>query len=208
MDKFNFLFLGLCLFTLSCRIQTSQVYLESNQLQENLSSNRNYSNSSLSNSSLDKNQQIERKSVNKSKPIWIAGTYKGLKLGKSTEKDVKRIFGSPKYITNPEDEYDNPVESKLDYIYKNEPQIIIDKKTGIVTEIWGGDFSTFDEAIEKYRKDFYEIEFTEKGCNFKTYDETQNKKDRLNIAYPQYGFYFFLNPKNEVLAIYYTDKCE
>ncbi len=48
-------------------------------------------------------------------------------MGKSTEKDVRRIFGKPKEIGHPEDGKDNPIESKLDYIYDDEPQIIIDK---------------------------------------------------------------------------------
>ena len=150
-----------------------------------------------------------RKRVRKTaKPVWIAGNYKGLRLGKSTVKDVKRLFGTPKYIINPEDEIDNPIESRLDYIYENEAQIIIDKKSGIVIEVWGGDFSTFDEATEKYGNDFYEVEFPEKGgCVFKKYLEKQNRQYPLSIAYPQFGFYFLLNAEKEVLAVYYVDKC-
>ncbi len=155
-----------------------------------------------------------QKSSPKKIPKWTAGNYKGLQLGKSTVKDIIRIFGEPKRIGNPEDEYDNPIESQLDYIYEidnktGEPaQIIFDKKSWIVREVWGGDFSTFKEAIEKHGDDYFEVEFTEKGCSFKEYKEKQDRKFPLNIAYPQKGFYFYLNNKYEVTNIYYVDKCK
>lgn len=154
------------------------------------------------------NRKPKRKITTKSKPIWIAGKYIGLRLGKSTVKDVRRLFGKPKYIIHPEDEYDNPVESRLDYIYENQPQIIIDKKTGTVIEIWGGDFSTFNEAVEKYGNGFYEVEFTKKGCVFKEYKEKPNRQYPLSIAYPQHGFYFHLDAGKQVLATYHVNKCE
>ncbi|HXG83921.1 MAG TPA: hypothetical protein VNI84_07830 [Pyrinomonadaceae bacterium] len=129
-----------------------------------------------------------------------------MQLGKFTVKDVKRIFGEPKEISHPEDEYDNSIESRLLYSYDNEPQIIIVKKSGIVIEIWGGDFSTFKEAKEKYGNDFYEIEFTKKGCVFKDYKEKENPIYPLNIAYPQYGFYFYVT-KGDYANVYYVAKC-
>ncbi len=143
----------------------------------------------------------------KKNPKWIAGNYKGLQLGKSTVKDVRRIFGEPKTICHPEDEFDNPVVSQIDYVYENEAQIIFDKKSGIVREVWGGDFSTFKEAVEKYGNDFYETEFTKKGCVFKEYKEKKDREYPFTLAYPQNGFYFYVNDKDEVTAIYYVDKC-
>lgn len=171
---------------------------------ENLSSN-----AANKNAGENKSQKPSAQNLPPRKnPKWIPGSYKGLQLGKSTEKDVRRIFGKPKEIARAEDEYDNPIESKLDYIYDNEPQIIIDKKSKIVIEIWGGDFSTFEEAKEKYGDDFYEVAFTKKGCVFKEYEEKPDRKFPLDIAYPQKGFYFYLNEKYEVTQIYYVAKCD
>jgi hypothetical protein len=148
-----------------------------------------------------------KKSKTLIQPKWTAGSYLGLQLGKSTVADVRRIFGEPKYIIHPEDEYDNPIETRLDYVYDGSPQIIIDKKSKIVVEIWGGDFSTLREATAKYGNDFYELEFTEKGCVFKEYEEQRNRQYPLYLAYPQYGFYFCLNEENDVLVISYVAKC-
>lgn len=149
-----------------------------------------------------------QQSPSKKKPKWIAGNYKGLQPGKSTLEDVKRIFGKPKMIIHPEDGEDNPIESRLDYVYENEPQTIIDKKSGIVLEIWGGNnFSNLSEAIEQNGNDFYKVEFTKKGCIFKEYKKDEKADYPLYLSYPQKGFYFAVNKNDEVVVMYYVAKC-
>ncbi len=180
--------------------QTNEKTLSNLSSKENLNENKP-----------SKNSTLTQNFPAKKNPVWIPGNYKGLQPGKSTEKDVRRIFGTPKEIIHPEDGEDNPIESKLDYVYEEEPQIIIDKKSGIVEEIWGGnDVFTFKEIIGKYGNDFYEIEFKKKGCIFKEFKDFKDKKSNdypIYFAYPQNGFYFAVDQKNDLVAFQYVAKC-
>lgn len=139
-------------------------------------------------------------------PKWIVGNYKGLQAGKSTARDVERILGKPKYVADVTDDFDYSLGEQR-YVYENYLQIYVNEKSGIVLLIQSEDFSTFAEAVEKYGKDFYQMELKKKKCVFKQYDEKNERPYPLYIAYPQYGFYFSLRADNSVMAIYYTEKC-
>ncbi len=156
----------------------------------------------------------------KNKVKWIPATYRNLKLGKSTYKDVKKLFGKPIWEGRNQDntfESDPEFEILLQYSYqgtgKESADIVIGKKTKIIKAISYLPYPemTRQEAISKFGSDYFEIESWESFC-IKDNRKRGSSQKKLNypiaLVYPEKGMYVSIRKDNTVMHIGYLYKCE
>ena len=152
---------------------------------------------------------------------WGIPTYEGITLGKSKKAAVLRVFGKPKLIVHPEDEYDNPVESLIDYVYENvggfdgRTEIIMRARTGVVIAVWlSPPYQRpflLDRALEKYGNEYIRRESGLGPCptakEIREYKPPPVEEYPVFFVYPQKGVYFAVDQDKKVAAIYYEAKC-
>lgn len=106
---------------------------------------------------------------------WIAPPYLGLKLGQSTEDDVRRLFGKPIDESPNRDEdkvFNKDAENEIVLDYENpngangSVVVILGKKTKIVKaiSIYPKDKITMQEAISKFGSGFFQVESWSSIC--------------------------------------------
>lgn len=150
---------------------------------------------------------------------WIPPTYLGLTLGKSTENDVKKLFGKPKWEGSREEkifESDSENEILLDYVDVKEVDgdiaITIGEKTRIVKAIavYSNENLTKQEIISKYGSDFYEIESSESMCIKDDHPPGESNRKMqypIVLVYPNKGMYVFINEDNKLIYRGFLVKC-
>ena len=105
---------------------------------------------------------------------WIAPTYLGLKLGVSTEKDARELFGDPDstYQNQDEDEVfleDKESETVLEYTKSTKVNggivIIVGKTTQVIKgiSIYPNDL-TMQDAVSKFGNDFFQKDTYRPHC--------------------------------------------
>src|SRR5689334_5463823 len=95
---------------------------------------------------------------------WKPGSYQGLAIGRSRSADVLRVFGTPMWTGNPEDEYDNPMASRLSYEYQDPPgfeghiTVLMKARSGRLIEvsITPTDSIPLKTILEQYGTDYIE----------------------------------------------------
>jgi len=170
-------------------------------------------------------QKAREKSVVSSsdKRQWIPPTYLGLKFGKSTVKDVKRIFGKPEWEGPPEGapednsfSEDSEDEILLQYANVGEAKdyldITVGKKSKVVKAIavYSNSRPTKQEIISEYGLDFFEIESWEPMCIEKERQPGESHKKMkypIALVYPNKGMYVSIQSDNRVNHIGYLVKC-
>lgn len=156
---------------------------------------------------------------------WIPPTFSGIKLGVSTEEDVKKLFGKPssEYQNSAEDKvFDNDREEEivLDYLENNQANgrviIIFGKKTKIVkaVSLYPGEITTMKQAISEYGSNFFQIESWESICIEEKMKEgviDKSAKIPFGLVYPSRGMLVDIRTYNNefiVGRIDYLVKCQ
>jgi len=162
--------------------------------------------------------EIAQPTPNSEKQIkWMPATYKGITLGKSKYKDVKKLFGEPRWEGQNEDnlfETDSEFEILLQYpsdvVGKEAADIVIGEKTKTVKSI---SFSypemTRSEIVEKFGFDYFEIGTGDSLCikeNQKR-GKSEQKIQYPTLVYPEKGMIVVLKENGEVISIGYLYKC-
>jgi hypothetical protein len=156
----------------------------------------------------------------KTKVRWIPATYRGLKLGKSTYNDVKKLFGKPRWEGGNEEttfESDSDFEVLLQYSYqgigKESADLVIGKKSRIVKAIsyLPNPELSRQEAVSKFGSDYFEISAGESTC-IKGNPKRGSSKKKLNyprmLVFPEKGMYVLIGDDSKVLHVGYLYKCE
>jgi hypothetical protein len=165
---------------------------------------------------------VKDKKSRRTTQAWHIPTYKGIKLNKSTRKDVLRLFGKPTWSGHPEDEYDNPVMSMLRDEFENvggfkgRTAVNMKKRNKIVDSIElyppYDNQPTFDELAAQLGKDYVEWDGDLGPCpSRKEIREFQSRKKIYSTSlvfrsYPQKGFYVAVEHER-VREIVYLTSC-
>lgn len=149
---------------------------------------------------------------------WIPPTYLGLRLGKSIEQDVKRIFGEPVWQGAREEKiFENDAEDEilLDYLgiegFDN-IAVTIGRKTRIVKAIavYPNEKLTKEDIISKHGTSFFEIESWESMCIKNDRPLGKNGKKMqypIILVYPHKGMYVFVSDENKMTYFGFLYKC-
>lgn len=146
---------------------------------------------------------------------WIAPTFLGLKVGESNEKDVQRLFGKPdaEYPSDDEDKvFETQAEDEVVQDYRNLKHagghvvIILGKKTRLVKGItlYPSNNLSLDEALTKYGKDFFQIQYPESICireEAKSGIVDKNLNPPLVLIYPNLGLLVDIRKDQETFYV-------
>lgn len=149
---------------------------------------------------------------------WKPTGYRGLKIGKSTEKDVKKLLGNPIWEGAPEEKvYRNESEDEilLDYggISGLDGAVVtIGKETRIVKAIviYPNNKQTKENIISEYGLDFFEIESHQSICineGYKFGEHNKEIKYPTVLVYPNKGMYVSITNDRKVSQIGFLLKC-
>jgi hypothetical protein len=152
---------------------------------------------------------------------WAIATYKGITLGKSKKADLLDLFGKPRDVAHPEDEYDNPVITLIAFGYENLADIpgrtvfTMKKRTGIVTsiELYPSENNkiSFQRVIEIYGRNFIRRDESLGPCltakEIKQYGQLSSTDYPAFLIYPHRGMVIHMNGENEVQDIVFTESC-
>lgn len=176
------------------------------------------SNNSLTNS--QSQEKMKNTSTSQITVKWVPGIYRGLKLGKSTYLDVKKLFGEPRWEgENEENTFNRDPESEILLQYSNQgiekeaAEVVMGEKTKIVkaVSILPYPEMTKQEAISKFGSDYFEIASGESFC-IKNNSKRGPSEKKLNfpilLVYPEKGMYVSITDDNKVMHIGYLYKCE
>ena len=149
---------------------------------------------------------------------WKPSAYHGITPGKSTYKDVIKLFGKPEGDGNPEGDPEIENEKVILLMYGDEKigsfDIVITDKTKIVygITVYNHSRPTRQEIIAKYGTDYFEIESGEPNCvaddRKRGASDGKDPKRGVSLAYPEKGIVFSLNNKEEANITTYLSKCE
>jgi len=154
-------------------------------------------------------------------PRWHVPTYRGITLGKSRRRDVRRILGKPGWSGHPEDEYDNPVMSMSRDEFENvagfDGRIAVNmRRNGVVESIELNPAyerrPSFDEFAAEFGSDFVERDDALGPCptaaELRAYRPRPSRlRDTLVFrVYPRKGFYIALEG-GRVREIVYLSRC-
>lgn len=165
-------------------------------------------------------EKMEATRISQIKVKWMPATYRELHLGQSTYKDVKKLFGKPRWEGGNEEktfEGDPEFEILLQYpnqgIGKEAVEIVIGEKTKIVKAISYLPYPemTRQEAISKFGSDYFEIDSAESLCikdNLKRGSSDKKLDYPISLVYPEKGMYVLIGDDNKVMHIGFLYKCE
>ncbi|MEK6324768.1 MAG: hypothetical protein AABN33_24260 [Acidobacteriota bacterium] len=150
---------------------------------------------------------------------WRAGSYRGLRLGRSTETDVMQVFGRPAWKGPPEEKLiDSDPEMELLLEYRNvggvkgRTTIVIDARTRIVKAIdvypehltrgraislFGGNYVVRDEGLGPCPREE----------RIKQSKPSAQRKYPIWLVYARRGLYVSVNKDDTVLEIGYLARC-
>jgi hypothetical protein len=150
---------------------------------------------------------------------WRRGTYLGLTPGRSSRRDVERVFGKPLWKGNPESEPGEEPTKDVMYEYedvgglKGRTSVIFGARSGLIKVIYlYPQKLTMEQAVARYGKDYIKRGRGLGACP--TEDEVreasrQPPPDEYPIAliYPQQGLYVTVNSDNMVIEVGYLADC-
>ena len=144
----------------------------------------------------------------------------GLKLGKATYSDVKRLFGKPRWEGGNEEktfEKDEEFEILLQYaevgVDKQPVEFVIGEKTKILKALsfQSNPEMTKPQAISKYGPEYFEISTGEENFCIKDGSVRGPAKQKLAfpiaLVYPEQGLYVLIGEDEKVIHIGYLYKC-
>lgn len=152
-----------------------------------------------------------------SSPIeWIPSAYSGITPGKTTYKEVVKIFGKPKGESNPEGETDLEEGAKDSAVlleYPNDENesfdLVLDGKTKIVEylTVYNRVRPTKQEIISKYGDGYFEIESGESACLTAAQKRGASGRQNVSLVYPEKGLVIPIDQENKASIILYRYKC-
>jgi hypothetical protein len=169
------------------------------------------------------NNQTEEKvkiaSVFPENTKWTPTPYQGLKPGKATYNDVKKILGNPRWEGGNEDPlFENDSEFELLLQYANvgaeeqAVEVVIGRKTKIVKAIsfYPNPEMTKQEAILKYGTDYFETASGESICvreNLKKGVSEKHLDYPILLVYPEKGMTVTVGEDGMVSQVSLLYKC-
>jgi hypothetical protein len=174
---------------------------------------------SVDNPNIQNQKKVETMTTSQSQIRWIPGTYKGLKIGESSYKDVKKTFGKPRWEGDNEDktfESDTEFETLLQYPKVGEENMALEAIIGKETKTLKAitllpNFEmTKEEAISKYGSDYFEIASGDSLCieeNFKRGHSEKKMSFPILLVYPEKGMTISIGEDNKIILISLLYKC-
>jgi hypothetical protein len=149
---------------------------------------------------------------------WIPSAYRTIVPGRSTYRDIKRVFGKPRWEGQNEDktfENDAEFELLLQYAYqgpgKEAADVIIGEKTKLVKAITyiPNPQLTKQEAIATFGTNYFEIASSDPLCiraDAMRGPGSESRFPRL-LVYPEKGMYVSIREDNSVIQVGFSYKC-
>ena len=155
----------------------------------------------------------------KKRPVWKASNFHGISIEKSKKSDLRRLFGKPRHIFNPEDEYDNPILSMISYDYENlagfQGRTIfnMEKRDGIIQDIILRPSEKkpldYNWMVLQFGKDY--IKRLNDPCPkgkepFNNRDKSTKSGSGFYLYYSK-GFYVLIDSQDKINEIVYLKTC-
>src|SRR5258708_7079927 len=139
---------------------------------------------------------------------WGPATYRGLTIGKSTQADMLRIFGKPKWSGPPGDQEKRVPNPEVWHEYDEAGEfpgtltIIVDKHSGVILEMsLSPKHLSKEEAIKHFGSDYRLTRYDSDNClsdvESLTLYESPNGED-LRIEYRKRGLALSINYEDRV----------
>jgi len=173
----------------------------------------------LINNILDNRKNIANPAVSSATPKWVTATYRGITLGKSTYKDLKQVFGKPRWEgENEEKDFENDSEFEILLQYDNQgvgkeaANILIGEKTRIVKSIYYLPYprTPEQEAIATFGSNYFERETGESICvwdNPKRGPSNRKLQYPVMLVYPEKGMILGVDKHKTVMFVSFPYKC-